>query len=234
LAEQWYYAIDGQQRGPISGAALRDMAARGALLPADLVWTEGMSQWAPASATRAVFQMPGPVRADATALRPAEPRLQRPLDHRADDFADLSWIAGLEREPARKPSRATEAVIASVALSLSVVLVVGIAVAVVVPNHSQLTRSYTVNLAFQGQEDSHLVEFKQNERVQITVTTEAWGGPFEPDVDLFIIDPDNNVVAQDILPAKDCEVSFVAEQTGSYRIVVVLDDGNGVRCIVRY
>jgi len=45
----WYYAQDGQRKGPVSEDALRDMARDGALQPTDLVWREGMSEWAPAA-----------------------------------------------------------------------------------------------------------------------------------------------------------------------------------------
>lgn len=46
---QWFYAHAGQQRGPMEDSAFRAMAARGEVLPSDLVWKAGMAQWAPAS-----------------------------------------------------------------------------------------------------------------------------------------------------------------------------------------
>jgi len=49
-----------------------------------------------------------------------------------------------------------------------------------------------------------------------------------------VIDPNGNLVAEDTRPDKDCVVSFVADQTGMYKIVIVLDSGNWVRCTVRY
>jgi hypothetical protein len=66
MAEQWYYTRDGQQMGPVSTAALRDLATSGSLRPADLVWTEGMSAWAPASATRGLFPSSAQVVTPAT------------------------------------------------------------------------------------------------------------------------------------------------------------------------
>lgn len=45
----WHYAKDGQRKGPVSEDALRNMARDGALSPTDLVWREGMSEWAPAA-----------------------------------------------------------------------------------------------------------------------------------------------------------------------------------------
>jgi len=49
MADQWYYAQDGQRHGPIPKTQLDDLAASGQLRADDLVWTEGMSQWTPAS-----------------------------------------------------------------------------------------------------------------------------------------------------------------------------------------
>jgi len=47
--DQWFYGEDGQQRGPVSLAALRDRLASGVTRGDDLVWREGMANWAPAA-----------------------------------------------------------------------------------------------------------------------------------------------------------------------------------------
>lgn len=44
----WYYAQGGQRRGPVSEEVLRNMARAGELSPTDLVWREGMAEWAAA------------------------------------------------------------------------------------------------------------------------------------------------------------------------------------------
>lgn len=41
----WFYASEGQQKGPLPEVQLRDLIARGAVRPDTLVWTEGMSGW---------------------------------------------------------------------------------------------------------------------------------------------------------------------------------------------
>jgi uncharacterized RDD family membrane protein YckC len=46
--DSWYYAQNNQQLGPVTLEALRGMVASGQLGAADLVWTQGMSQWQPA------------------------------------------------------------------------------------------------------------------------------------------------------------------------------------------
>jgi hypothetical protein len=41
----WFYASEGQQRGPYPEAQLRDLIARGTVRTDTLVWTEGMAGW---------------------------------------------------------------------------------------------------------------------------------------------------------------------------------------------
>ena len=45
----WYYAKDDRQCGPVSQDALCQMAAAGQLAADNLVWTDSMKDWAPAS-----------------------------------------------------------------------------------------------------------------------------------------------------------------------------------------
>jgi len=42
----WYYAVNGQQAGPVEDAELQRMAAAGEVTPATLVWRAGMDAWA--------------------------------------------------------------------------------------------------------------------------------------------------------------------------------------------
>jgi GYF domain 2 len=41
----WFYAFEGQQKGPFPEAQLRDLILRGVVGPDTLVWTEGMAGW---------------------------------------------------------------------------------------------------------------------------------------------------------------------------------------------
>lgn len=45
----WYYTQGGQQVGPVTVDQLRQMMGTGQLGSGDLVWRDGMAQWAPAS-----------------------------------------------------------------------------------------------------------------------------------------------------------------------------------------
>ena len=51
----WYYARGGEQHGPVTAAQLRAMADAGQLAPDDLLWKEGMADWAPAREVRGLF-----------------------------------------------------------------------------------------------------------------------------------------------------------------------------------
>lgn len=53
---QWYYAVNGQQSGPIEQDDLTDLVKEGKLKPDDLVWNSTMGkQWAKASAIPGLF-----------------------------------------------------------------------------------------------------------------------------------------------------------------------------------
>jgi hypothetical protein len=49
VADQWFYARDSEQHGPIATADLRQMIRSGQVRPDDLVWSDGMENWQPAA-----------------------------------------------------------------------------------------------------------------------------------------------------------------------------------------
>ncbi len=55
MAEQWYLARDDQQFGPYSLEQMKEFARKGRLLPQDLVWNEGLSEWVLASKIPELF-----------------------------------------------------------------------------------------------------------------------------------------------------------------------------------
>ena len=72
----WYYAKNGQQLGPVSQSALADLIRSGQLAAQDLVWREGMPQWAMAASLpelQGLFAAAGtPAGAIPTAATPLE------------------------------------------------------------------------------------------------------------------------------------------------------------------
>jgi uncharacterized RDD family membrane protein YckC len=55
--DAWFYAKGEQQIGPVPLQRLRELADTGELRREDLVWTEGRTQWIPASTIPAIFEM---------------------------------------------------------------------------------------------------------------------------------------------------------------------------------
>lgn len=55
MAQEWFYAKDGERHGPISSQQLKELAATGELLATDLVWTDGRDEWKPASKIKGLF-----------------------------------------------------------------------------------------------------------------------------------------------------------------------------------
>jgi tetratricopeptide (TPR) repeat protein len=51
VAEQWFYAKDGEPHGPIPWEQIRQLAASGQVRSTDLVWKKGMAGWVAASTT---------------------------------------------------------------------------------------------------------------------------------------------------------------------------------------
>jgi len=78
----WYYAKNDEELGPVPTAKLKAMAAAKELLPGDLVWKEGMDDWAPAETLRGLFPATptrsGPIPITAQATTPAAAGLTPP------------------------------------------------------------------------------------------------------------------------------------------------------------
>ena len=55
----WFYADNGQQRGPVSEAEFDALVAAGSIQPATLVWREGMEKWLPLAEVRPVGSVSG-------------------------------------------------------------------------------------------------------------------------------------------------------------------------------
>ena len=73
----WFYSKNGLKAGPVAGSILKQLARSGELSISDLVWREGMSEWAPASKVKGLFpegvvaSTPPPLPASALAVADA-------------------------------------------------------------------------------------------------------------------------------------------------------------------
>jgi len=59
MADQWYVGRNEKRSGPFTPDQLRQLAATGGLKPTDMVWKQGMPQWAAASTIKGLFSIPG-------------------------------------------------------------------------------------------------------------------------------------------------------------------------------
>jgi TM2 domain-containing membrane protein YozV len=55
VSQEWYYSVDGDRQGPVAAAELKKLADAGTLKPTDLVWKDGMADWAPAKSIKGLF-----------------------------------------------------------------------------------------------------------------------------------------------------------------------------------
>jgi len=65
----WYYALNGEQAGPVSEAELTRLVRAGVITPATLVWHGGMADWQPYSAV--IGMPPVPPYSPSAAAQPA-------------------------------------------------------------------------------------------------------------------------------------------------------------------
>jgi uncharacterized RDD family membrane protein YckC len=76
MAGEWYVGKNGQQSGPFTSRQLRQMAADGQLSPTDLLWKEGMNDWAPCSSIKGLLAESSP--ASSSLPRRPSPRPTAP------------------------------------------------------------------------------------------------------------------------------------------------------------
>jgi len=74
----WYYAANNEQKGPVNEAELKEMLAGNQITPATLVWQEGMEAWAPANSLPA-FTFRAPPTPAAPKPAPAIPPAAAPV-----------------------------------------------------------------------------------------------------------------------------------------------------------
>lgn len=55
MNQEWYYSVGGDRQGPVAAAELKKLAETGTLKPTDLVWKDGMADWAPAKSIKGLF-----------------------------------------------------------------------------------------------------------------------------------------------------------------------------------
>ncbi len=102
-SSEWFYVQDRQKVGPVSKEQIRSLFEDGTISGDDLVWTQGMSEWKPASQVQARFA--APVTASPPPPRPPEENLEPAIDMAAPVTTDETAAAydvgeglGIERK----------------------------------------------------------------------------------------------------------------------------------------
>src|SRR5436305_8087208 len=65
----WYYAFEGQQRGPVSETELTQLEGQGVISPTTLVWHAGLQDWQPWSSLGEMRAAPAYPTAPIAAIR---------------------------------------------------------------------------------------------------------------------------------------------------------------------
>ncbi len=102
MADQWHYSKEGQQFGPVPLEVLKSLLSSGQLQPTDLVWTEGMAEWAAAntvpqlsgSTPSAAAPPPKPAPQSASAP-PPKPTAGAPVDMTPQGLMERFGLEGI-------------------------------------------------------------------------------------------------------------------------------------------
>jgi hypothetical protein len=95
MASEWHYSKNGTSFGPESSQRLKELAASGELGPDDLVWKEGMREWARASTLKGLFL--------EAAAKPTGPPPLPPMSTPNSPSAPPPMADGATTTTARKP-----------------------------------------------------------------------------------------------------------------------------------
>jgi hypothetical protein len=217
MSDAWYYAKNGQQQGPVSTEVLTQLASSGQVQPNDLVWREGMPNWAPARTVRAIFpetpqvvpvQPAGgyalsPEAAPQPVTAPYEPPARR------DDEPD----EGYWDRPRPRRRSGTNPVLLIVGISVGVLLVIGVIILLIVLLKPGNPRTFDIRA---GELKTFNISFPAGKKAEIWITSEQ-----NTDIDLFVKDATGREVTKDIRFDKNCYVWFIPTQTQTFRIEVV-------------
>jgi hypothetical protein len=221
MADQWFYAVNGQQLGPVSFTELQTYIANGQLRASDLVWTAGMAQWAAASKVQGLAPACVSRAEPLIAVEPLPARGQ-PYERGAPEEDD--WE---EERPRRRPAARGMSTAAKVAIGLgaavAVLFVIGIVVVIVIfANKSSNPASPTTFHLKKGEMRSFRITFPAGKKAEIWVRSDH-----NTDVDLFVCmdkvrddQVDKNFLHKDDGMQKDCYVTWIPANTQTYKVVV--------------
>jgi len=91
--DQWFYAQGGSQFGPVAWSELRQFADSGQLQSSDLVWSQGMGNWAPAHAIEGLIVPQRNTRSFSQTAKQAQDYARKLFEPGAHEPADVNRIA---------------------------------------------------------------------------------------------------------------------------------------------
>ena len=236
---EWFYAEQGQQKGPVTFEQLQALAGSGELKPTDLVWTNGMPQWAPAGAQAGLFPAGAHQPPPPDDGPPAPPPYDEMAAYAADPYAERrrygAGYGGAQSYARPAPSGGMSAggkiaLMGGGAAMLLLFLCCGVVGVMVMANSNSNERTWRLGT---NEHQVWTLPFKRGDQVVLTVTS---NGP--SDMDLFVFDDKNkmNSMLTSKLPleknvylclrydnglSKDCEVKFTAPATQDYYVLLV-------------
>ncbi len=80
MPEQWYYSLNGQEQGPVTSGQFKELVASGVVAQSDLVWHEGMDDWAPAGQVKALLPLFTPTAPPSAARGDTAPQINTGRD----------------------------------------------------------------------------------------------------------------------------------------------------------
>jgi hypothetical protein len=233
MADLWHYTSEGKRMEPVTGGELRQLATAGFLRPDDLVWKQGMTEWAPASSVSGLFSADLAV-ASAVATPADEPpatfEVTRPAPQRRSEIDEDDAPQRRRRRSAdddaprrRSPQKATGPnwglIVGLIVGGVVVLVVVAVAIGVAISLGGG-NRSFEATLQadrFQTQD----FFFKGNTAYQFLLT----GDP-GPDVSIYLTDLNNqtlrsgNFVAADATKGPNHRIVWIFPVGGIYRVKI--------------
>ena len=91
--DQWFYAQHGSQFGPVAWSELRQIADSGQLQPSDLVWSQGMGEWAPAHVVDGLIVPQRPAGSFSVTAKHAQEYARKLFEAGANEPSDVNRIA---------------------------------------------------------------------------------------------------------------------------------------------
>jgi len=92
MANEWHYTLNGQPAAaPVSATQLKQLATSGQLKPTDLVWQDGMLEWAPAGSVKGLFPTSKSI-GDSVVVPPSSPTKTANGRKTAKPRPPLDWM----------------------------------------------------------------------------------------------------------------------------------------------